>query len=183
MGAIKILGIRMYLKVGFCVSVFTNILLLSVYIHTNLSGQPLPLSLGDMEPPYTTSLPEGDERQNKALGDIFGRPETQHEEKLLYLAMLEISRSMGIENSDAFVYWRNATFADVPVLARKVQGHETVKALLIDRYGENAVDDPAFSRYFKPLGTEFQFLSSSKQIEILRLKTMYRHSLLSHTDK
>jgi len=89
------------------------------------------------------------------------------DEKVLALARLEAA----IPPVEVSQFWQ--ADADQEFM-RQMQALEThrdrIRNALIARYGARTVDDPAFTRLFKPLNARFPYLSSKSQLGLLKFQ-------------
>lgn len=104
-------------------------------------------------------------------------PGAPAQEKMVALAMLEDSARAAhpVQQGE---FWKPRTEADEQASADEVEKQlDAMRAAVIARYGAGAVDDPAFTRLFKPLDTHYPYLSSKSQIALAKLQRQRRQAL------
>lgn len=77
-------------------------------------------------------------------------------------------------------YWRSgdAEFAQYEEIAE--QQREGIRRQLLAQYGPSAMDDPAFTRLFRPMNATHAYLSSKAQIALAKLQRTRRNSAPAH---
>jgi hypothetical protein len=63
-------------------------------------------------------------------------------------------------------YWQSSYRPGLTQARRQVEIERQIRDSLVDFYGTEAATDPAFEPVFRPLGPDYDFLSSSAQLEL-----------------
>jgi hypothetical protein len=92
---------------------------------------------------------------------------SREETKPLLLARADRDALATLEEP-ADVYWENNDGALLTYESTASERRDQARAALIEVYGADAKDDPAFSSLFRPFNRRFGFLSSEEQIEVAR---------------
>lgn len=91
------------------------------------------------------------------------------DEKVLALARLEAE----IPPVEVSGFWQADADQEYTRRMQALEAHrDRIRNELLARYGAGAVEDPAFTRLFKPLNARFPYLSSKSQLGLLKLQQL-----------
>ena len=140
---------------GLLASTAGNVLFAALVAYLLLDRQPQPVPEGAAQ--ARASTPTSAPLATASVED----------EKVLALARLEAAFP-AVEESP---FWRADADQGHQRQMQALESHrDRIRSELIARYGADAVDDPAFTRLFKPLKARFPYLSSKSQLAMLKLQ-------------
>jgi hypothetical protein len=87
--------------------------------------------------------------------------------KVLVLGWLLVRPNAGPWNSVS-QFWQTGYRPGLNALRHRIELERQARDELIDVFGPNATSDPAFDSVFRPLGSEYAFLSSQAQVSLQR---------------